>query len=212
MYIGKGEGHRWKRHDARAKTNPHYAAILKAAGGDLPCVILIDNLSAEKSFEIEEVFTKAIGIESEGGPLVNCGHGGRGGLSGVIRSKKFRKHRSKIAKELWQNKDYRKIMLRNDRGRSGNTLPRSEAFKIIVGKKLKGNTHSLGMVHSDSAKAKMSIARKGVSKSKEHSAAIANALRGHKHPPERIEAMIKGQFRTLEYKQANRLDFMTEVG
>lgn len=203
LYIGKGTGERYKRHDSRAKANPHYAAVLAQAGGSLPVTIVADDLSEKEAYNLERLFTKEIGIESEGGPLINCGHGGRGGPVGVKHSEKWKAARSRIAAELWQDEQYRAKMLRPDRPRGGNASARSAEFKAAVSAKLKGNSHTLGFHHSDEAKAKMSAKRKGVPKSAEtrtkmkESAKRAKLKReGFRHSEETkalIAAKIKGR-------------------
>ena len=155
LYIGKGTGERWLRHRARAAANPHYARILERAGGSLPVSIIARGLSEREAFRLEELLTRSIGIESEGGPLVNCGHGGHGGPSGIKRSKEWRKNRRLKAIEAWRDESYRAKMLRADRKRSGNNHPRSASFKASVSHKLKGNTHTLGFKHSADSRAKM---------------------------------------------------------
>lgn len=177
LYIGKGSGNRWKRHDARAKANPHYRAVLDLAGGNLPVAIIAHGLSEAEAFALEEMLTRLIGVESDGGPLVNCGHGGRGGPSGVKRSDAWRAHRRLKAIEVWRDETYRAKVLRADRGRSGNKGPRSDQFKSDMSERLKGNTHTLGYRHTDEARKKMSDARKGRPKSPEHRAKIGEAGR-----------------------------------
>lgn len=155
LYVGKGSGDRWKRHAARAKSNSHYANVLKQAGSKLPIAIIAYGLTESEAFSLEKLFTSIIGIEANGGPLVNCGHGGRGGPTGIKRSKEWRAVRRLRAIELWRDETYRARMLRADRKRSGNWHPRTEAFKAVVSEKLKGNTHSLGRHQSVETRAKM---------------------------------------------------------
>lgn len=106
-YVGKGTGDRWKRHRARAASNHHYANILDQAGGILPVSVMANGLSEAEAFALERLLTESIGIESEGGPLVNCGHGGRGGPVGVQHSEEFRQQRRLKAIEAWQDETYR---------------------------------------------------------------------------------------------------------
>ena len=153
-YVGKGKGDRWRRHDRKSKQNPHFAAILNLAGGDLPTAIIRHNLTDDEAIEIEIALIKAIGREIHGGPLVNMTDGGDG-TAGAVMTLEWRAHRSKKAKEAWANEEVRAKMLRADRKRSGNKLPRTNEFKKAVGLKLKGNTHTLGFKHTDNSKAKM---------------------------------------------------------
>jgi len=177
LYVGKGTGERWKRHKSRASSNAHYANVLKQAGGTLPVSIIASGLSEPESFALEGILTESIGIESEGGPLVNCGHGGRGGPVGVKRSSEWRAHRRLKAIELWCDESYRAKMLRADRGRSGGRAPRNPAFKAAMSARLQGNTHTLGYKHTDETRAKMSRARKGVPKKPEHVVNMSEAAK-----------------------------------
>lgn len=155
LYVGKGSGARCKRHDARAASNPHYKAVLDKAGGKLPVALVASGLSEAKAFALERMLTTMIGIESDGGPLVNCGHGGREGPVGVKRSEKWRTNSRLKAIKKWRDETYRAKMLRSDRARLGNKGPRTAEFKSAVAAKLKGNTNSLGFKHSDASKEKM---------------------------------------------------------
>ena len=155
LYIGKGSSNRWKLHRARARTNAHYAAILKEAGGVLSVQIIAKDLTEAVAYELEGQLTRFIGLEAEGGPLVNCGHGGEGGPSGVVRSAAFRKRRSQRAKEAWRDPQYRTLQLSPNRNRKGNNHPRTEAFKQAVAAKMRGKTHSKGHRHGKQAKAKL---------------------------------------------------------
>lgn len=171
-YIGKGSGPRWKRHRARARVNAHYAAILAQAGGVLPVVMIATGLTEHEAFALERDLTLLVRIESAGGPLVNCGHGGRGGPRGIVRSPEFRAIRSKRAAEAWLDEGFRTRQLSAERHRAGNRQPRTAAFKGAVSEKLKGNVHTLGYRHSDEARAKMSADRKGKPKSPDHRAKL----------------------------------------
>lgn len=176
-YIGKGTGQRWKRHDARAKRNPHYAAILENAGGNLPVVIISSGLSDKKAYEIEALLTRIIGLEKDGGPLVNCGHGGVGGPSGVVHSAEWRRIRSLRAAEAWQKPEVRSKLLRAGRKRSGNPNPKTQEFKTAMSIRLKGNTHTLGHKASEETRAKMSAALTGKKRSTEQRSRMREAAR-----------------------------------
>jgi hypothetical protein len=121
----------------------------------LPVAIIASGLTEAEAFALEGLLTEAIGIESEGGPLVNCGHGGRGGPLGVRHSEAWREVRRLRAIEAWRDESYRAKILRADRGRSGNKQSRSIEFKAAVSTKLKGNQHTLGFRHSDESREKM---------------------------------------------------------
>lgn len=152
-YVGKGHGERWMRRD-RHKQNPHLASIIRLAGGDLPAVKVREGLTDADACMIERALIAAIGREADGGPLVNLTNGGDG-TAGAKMSPEWRQHRSAKAKALWGDPGYRAVMLRSDRKRGGNTQPRTMEFKAAVAAKLVGNTHTLGLRHTDEARQKM---------------------------------------------------------
>lgn len=177
-YVGKGKGDRWRRHDRKRKQNPHFAAILNSAGGDLPVVVIRSDLNDREAIHTEVALIAVIGREINGGPLVNLTDGGDG-TAGWKAGKAWRENRSAKSKELWKTPDFRALILRPGRKRSGNKSPRSEGFKRSVSQKLRGNKHMLGLKHSEKSKKLMSEKRKGVPKSPEHRAKISQANRGH---------------------------------
>jgi hypothetical protein len=160
LYIGKGSGDRWRRHDRKAR-NPHYANVFEQAGRALPVVIVRDQLSEDDAYAVEEALTRAVGIEKDGGPLVNLGYGGRGGAAGIKHSEEWRAVRSLRAREMWRDPEIRAKLLRPDRQRAGNKQPRSDEFKSSMSRRLIGNTHTLGYKPTEATRAKQSVALKG---------------------------------------------------
>jgi hypothetical protein len=86
-------------------------------------------------------------------------------------------------------------------GLAGRVRPESEKQKISVAlagvsksdsmrKKMLGNKNSLGKLHSDEAKEKMSLALKGKPKSEEHKAKLSQALKGKPLSPERRAKVV----------------------
>ncbi len=79
-YIGKGKGQRWL-HRGKAGRNKHFLSIraqAKAAGTDLICIKLIEDLTDEQAMQIERDLIRLVGREANGGPLVNLTDGGDG--------------------------------------------------------------------------------------------------------------------------------------
>jgi len=70
FYIGKGRG---RRAYIKDKRNPHWKNKVKKHGG-FDAVILVNNITEEKAFELEKDFIKQIGREN----LVNMTDGGEG--------------------------------------------------------------------------------------------------------------------------------------
>ena len=153
FYVGKGKGSRWKRHDRKLNSNPHYANIYKKANGYIPVVIVRDNLTDEDACRLERQFISAIG-RGNIGPLVNLTDGGDG-TSGAIRSQEWRANRSQKAKEMWENPEIRAKLTAPDRNRGGNTQPRTDEFRAAMSARLIGNTHTKGYKHTQEAREKM---------------------------------------------------------
>lgn len=147
FYVGKGRNGRYALPRRRGS---HHQRLIEKFGGieNIPIVIVRENLSDEEAYQIEEALIRAIGIERDGGPLINLGYGGEGGPVGIKHSEEWRRVRSERAKEVWRRPEAREKYLRPDRKRSGNNKPRTEEFKKAVSEKLKGNTHTLGFKHS----------------------------------------------------------------
>lgn len=158
LYVGKGTGERYKAHKRR---NTHFGNIVRKYNGSVPIIIIRSGLSSEEALIIEEAFIRAIGIERDGGPLINQGYGGYGGPVGIVHNSEWRAIRSQRAKELWQIPEYRAKMLRPDRGRSGNKQPRSAEWRANISKGLIGNKRTLGYKHADSAREKLRVSVSG---------------------------------------------------
>lgn len=82
-YVGKGKGERIGQHARLGgrHVNKHLSRIIKSAGGDLPGVKVVEDVSEAEALNTEKEFIRAIGRELHGGPLVNLTDGGEG-LSG----------------------------------------------------------------------------------------------------------------------------------
>jgi hypothetical protein len=154
MYIGHGCGDRWKRHDRKRTQNPHFAAILDQAGGDLPTVIIRSGLTKSEACEIEIALIKAIGREINGGPLVNLTDGGDGGTPGAVMTPEWRANRSRKAKE-WYTPERCAAFSERMRGNKYTPPTRSEEWKAALSERMKGNTRTLGYKHTAEAKQKM---------------------------------------------------------
>jgi len=196
FYIGKGTGYR-----AFRPHGSHFNAVVAKAGGSVPIAVIRDGLAEAEAYEVEEALIRAIGIEREGGPLINQGYGGRGGPVGIKHTEEWCGIRSSRAKELWSKPEYRAVMLRPDRKRSGNKQQRTEQFRQTVSEANQGNTHTLGMRHTDESRAKMSKAHKGRPKPPGFGEKIRKALSGRKRPKEvgeKIRAALIGRKRSPE--------------
>lgn len=203
-YVGKGSGARWKRRD-RHCDNPHLANIFKAAGGSLPIVKVRERLTEDEAFETEKALISAIGREAFGGTLTNVTDGGEG-TSGAVMSAEWRERRRAIAKAAWEASGISaKIATVN----LGNTYRKGKRhtpeWKAANADRMRGNSRTLGLIHSDAARQKMSIARKGKPKSAKHAAAIGAAHRGMKRSAEtraKIGAALRGRTQSLEARAA----------
>lgn len=200
-YVGKGKGDRWKHHFRRPR-NPHLAAIIKRAGGDLPVVILHEGLDETTALAYEVALIAAIGRKAHGGSLVNLTDGGEG-TAGAIMTPDWRAHRSAKAKECWADDGYRaKLSAAHAGNKKRLGAKHTEAWKAANAERMKGNQRTLGLRHTDEAKAKMSAHRRGLPKSPEHRAAIAAASTGKVFTPERIANMRAGKLRAAANRAA----------
>lgn len=80
-YVGKGTGDRLHEHgwDGVRHDNPRLAADY-VSFGKLPAIKIIDGLTHDEAFAVEETLVLLWGIEADGlGPLANLDYGGRGG-------------------------------------------------------------------------------------------------------------------------------------
>jgi hypothetical protein len=174
-YVGKGRGQRWLRDDRRTE-NKHLASIMRQTNERLPRVKVRQGLEQTEAFEIEIALIAAIGREAHGGPLVNKTDGGEGS-AGAKMSDEWRKTRSLRASEVWSRKDYRAELCQKKIGNQNSKKPHtlSNEWREELTDKMRGNTYTLGFVHSPEARAKMSIARKGKPKSAETRAKMAKS-------------------------------------
>lgn len=91
-YVGKGFGRRWRRHNAVAErhSNKHLANIFRKAGGEIPSVIVRNQLTEKEAFDLERILIGIIGRHNIGkGPLANLTDGGDG-VSGLRHNDEFR--------------------------------------------------------------------------------------------------------------------------
>jgi len=190
-YIGKGHGGRWRKHVKRSH-NPHLKAIYAKANYDLPAIIIRENLSDDKAIETEVALIKAIGREEFGGPLVNLTDGGDGTV-GAKMSDEWKAHRAEKAREMWVRPGYKDELMARLVGNSYSKKPHklSAEWRAELTEKMLGNTYTLGLKHTEEAKNKMSVARKGVPKTCEHKAKIGAAHMGMKRSPETCENISK---------------------
>lgn len=111
-YVGKGKGSRWREN--KRQHNPYLSRILREARGNLPTIILADNLSEENALALEKLFIDAIGRIAHGGPLVNFTDGGEG-VSGFRHSNKTKLLLSAKSSEMWANPNSRRRLLEAQR-------------------------------------------------------------------------------------------------
>jgi hypothetical protein len=186
LYVGKGSGDRWRRHDRKNRQNPHYAAVLKQAGGDLPVVIIRSGLTDDEALEIEAAFIAAIGREPHG-PLVNLVDGG-GGTTGWKAPPEWRARRAAASRLLHTNPEHKERLRQRMLGNTylrGKKRPQS-AIEAARLKAIGRPAPNKGKKHTPESLAKMSAASKGIKKSPQHCAAISAGLRGLKKSPEAV--------------------------
>jgi NUMOD3 motif len=197
-YIGKGRGDRWNVH-LRGRTNKHLWAIIQKAGGILPKIKLLENLTHREAVDLEIALIRLIGRKVNGGPLVNQTDGGDGTVG--YHEPKSPEHRAKIGaahvgmKRRQETCDLISLRLKG-RKRSPEAikasadgirgLKRGRPSDATIEKIRLANT---GRQASPEVKAAMSRARRGVKKTPAHVAAVTAAITGVPKSAEHIQAM-----------------------
>lgn len=157
--------------------------------GDLPSVIIRDNLSEKTSFEYERAFISAIGRRANGGPLVNATDGGEG-PTGHRHSDETR---AKLRK-AWKTR----VISPESIAKTANALRGRNRPPAVIEKiraALKGRKHTVEQIAANSA---------GQKGKKMSPAAIENIRRaslGRKHSAESVArgaAKVRGTKRTDE--------------
>jgi len=177
-YIGKGCKSRMGDHEryGEAHYNSHLAAIIKkAAGRELPKIVIRSRLTEDEAFEIEKAFIAAIGRKSCGGPLANQTDGGDG-PSGCIVSKQTREKLSRL--------------------HSGRVV--SEETRQKHRERMMGNIFNLGKTRGEETKKKISEANRERKVSPETRAKIAiNSKNRSAETRAKMSAAAKGHKRGL---------------
>lgn len=174
-YVGKGCRSRWIKHE-RDCHNPHLAAIIRVAGGELPKVKIREGLTHDEAIEIERAFILAIGREPYG-PLVNQTDGGEG-MEGWSPSQETRakmrlkwqrqdhNKREQARLRVLQSPEHRAKMSALQKGRPLTPEWKAKVVAATWGRKHspeaieRSRQGSLGKKRSAEARAKMSAARR----------------------------------------------------
>lgn len=169
FYVGKGKGYRHYVSNHIQKQCPNQLLkrkILKIGVENVVVQFLHKELTEEVAFYLEEYYIFGIGRRDKGlGPLCNLTAGGEG-MSGRIFSKETRQKLS----------DAQKGHVGYNKG-----LKHSEKSKQKIAKALKGNQNSLGHLHSNESKKKMSIVNKNMTFSEEHRKKLSLAAIGNRN-------------------------------
>lgn len=174
FYVGKGKGRRAWRMLGR---NNHHVAILRklAAGGMLVDVrIVFRGLSESEAFHAERQRVSLYGVSA----LANQTGGGDGVL---LPDEATRQKMSESGKARWRNPEFREKMLKAFAEASSRPEVKAARIKARVGQK-----------HSESTKAKMSAAAKGVKRPDlvERMAGASNPFWGKRHSAEVLERIF----------------------
>lgn len=145
-YIGKGRGRRISSTARKIKPPKDKSRI----------IFLKQNLTEAEAFKHEIYMIFVLGRKDLGtGILRNLTNGGDGASGAVISEE----HKEKISLanrgRIKSDKAKRKI------GEAHKGVPLSEEHKEKISEAMKGNTHALGMVHTEESRRKMSEERKG---------------------------------------------------
>lgn len=143
-YIGKGKGNRIA-HRGKAGRNIHFIRIrdqAKAAGVEMPCIKLIEGLTADEALLLERFFIAAIGREIDGGPLVNLSIGGAAGPVGYCWTPEQKEAHSKRMRDRVMPPDWRENI-----SAALKDKPKSPEHAAAVGAAQKGKTWSPSSEH-----------------------------------------------------------------
>lgn len=177
-YIGKGYGYRLSTH----RTNSHNKRLQRLfddAKGELPVVVIRDDLSEEDAFDLECRLIAVIGRKDMGrGPLFNRTDGGDGS-SGSIRSRAaIESHRAKMIGRVVSEETRRRI---------------GEAHK---GRQFSPeHRQKLRRPFPPEHREKLRQAKLGRKQSPSHVANRFKNAKGRKRPPEVIAKIKEGQRR-----------------
>ena len=200
-YVGKGCGHRWKRHPSRRDSNKHLVNIINKAGGSIPRRKIVVGLTEADAFAWERELIAEIGRKAHGGPLVNLTDGGEG-TAGAVMTAEWRAHRSKMAKDAWKDPDFSREQSERMRGNNFSVgHVKTPKFTAETSARMTGNKNTLGFRHTDEARAKMSAARKGKPKPFGFGEKISAALTGRVASDEtraKLSAALKGKIQSPE--------------
>lgn len=175
-YVGKGKGNRCESHFKR--THNRYLHRLIQKYGQLPVVIIRENLTECQAFETETAFIRAIGRRDTGtGPLLNFTDGGEGS-SGYQHSDDVKIRLSEIA-----------------RGRFQDPTERERISRVIS-----------ELMKNPEARAKAGESKIGVSLSEEHRASLRRSA-PKTHSPAHVAnqaASVRGKPKSETSKAALR--------
>jgi len=145
-YVGKGSGNRWQR-QSRYPHSSHLRHIVRQAGGELPVVLVREGVSEREAYLTETALIAVLGLERDGGLLVNHGLGGEGGPHGVRHSDEQKAKRSADAKAMWADPEKRAQIIAKQQGNRNSKKPHTltPEWRQKLTEKMKGNTATLGM-------------------------------------------------------------------
>jgi hypothetical protein len=154
FYIGKGKNYRaWDK----TKRNQYWKSTVNKHG--LNVVILVNNISEDKAFELEKSFIQQIGLEN----LTNLTDGGEG-ISGYKR-KFTEEHKAKISAASVGRKKSEESKAKMSLNKKGKSFNEEHKAKISAAKK---GQHYGPM--NEMHKANLSASTKGKKKSDEFKA------------------------------------------
>jgi len=161
-YIGKGSGKRSIKHKfyGHRHYNDHLAKIFKrAAGSEIPCVILHNGLDEATAFEYERALIAAIGRADLGkGPLCNLTDGGDG-CSGMSES--GRKRISEASSSRRCSMETREKLSKASKGLVRSSETRSKISEALRKRYSEIPHPTLGRKHSDQTRSKIGNAHRG---------------------------------------------------
>ena len=199
FYIGKGQNCRYKSHFKNGNTKLKKFIKQKLKSQSLRVVIIKDNLTEDKAFDLERRLIDRYGRKDNNtGVLYNRTSGGQG-PSGVVYAEGRNR---KISETLKGNKRSKETKRKISESKKGYKQTKEHIRKRS--QSMKGNKNTLGYNHTEETKRQISESMKGKKKSEEHKIKMignknGSGLKGIKKSEEHkrnISKALKQQRRT----------------
>lgn len=145
FYIGVGTGKNYARAKEKFNRNKYWKNIINKT--DYEVQIIIDNLSQENAYELEELIVSIYGLKRKGGILCNMTEGGRGGQKGYSQSKESQIKRSNSLKGTVFTKERKENISNSLKNKIKSEEHCKNISKSLINRKL-SESHIKNMIKS----------------------------------------------------------------